>query len=251
MGCQKLTYYENTNPLKVVYRNLSFEQNIAQRFLSVDPLTKEYAYLTPYQFASNMPIVAVDVDGLEADIKFEYAQSNSFIGGDGMDKDDKAAYQKSFDDIVTPMATSFLVGPILNEVFKGATALYRFYKTEKAVVKLTKAERLLENVKKGAEFEKKVVKEAAKTQTDVVEQITVKTKSGTKTKLDAVGTDKTTGNIKLTEAKSSSTAPLTKNQKSAFPELEQSGGTVVGEGKAPFTGGTVIPPTKVDIVRPQ
>jgi RHS repeat-associated protein len=36
------------------------------RFLSVDPLTKKYPELTPYQFASNRPIVSVDVDGLEA-----------------------------------------------------------------------------------------------------------------------------------------------------------------------------------------
>jgi RHS repeat-associated protein len=36
------------------------------RFLSVDPLTKEYPELTPYQFASNTPIQAIDLDGLEA-----------------------------------------------------------------------------------------------------------------------------------------------------------------------------------------
>ena len=35
------------------------------RFLSVDPLSPEYPMLTPYQFASNTPIVAIDVDGLE------------------------------------------------------------------------------------------------------------------------------------------------------------------------------------------
>jgi RHS repeat-associated protein len=35
------------------------------RFLSVDPLTKSYPMLTPYQFASNTPIAAVDLDGLE------------------------------------------------------------------------------------------------------------------------------------------------------------------------------------------
>ena len=35
------------------------------RFLSVDPLTREYAMLTPYQFAANRPIVAIDLDGLE------------------------------------------------------------------------------------------------------------------------------------------------------------------------------------------
>jgi RHS repeat-associated protein len=35
------------------------------RFLSVDPLTAEYPWYTPYQYAGNMPIWAVDLDGLE------------------------------------------------------------------------------------------------------------------------------------------------------------------------------------------
>ena len=35
------------------------------RFLSVDPLIKKYPELTPYQFASNTPIQAIDLDGLE------------------------------------------------------------------------------------------------------------------------------------------------------------------------------------------
>lgn len=35
------------------------------KFLSVDPLTKKYPMLTPYQFASNSPIAAIDLDGLE------------------------------------------------------------------------------------------------------------------------------------------------------------------------------------------
>ena len=35
------------------------------RFLSVDPITAEYPELTPYQYASNTPIQAIDLDGLE------------------------------------------------------------------------------------------------------------------------------------------------------------------------------------------
>jgi len=35
------------------------------KFLSVDPLTKSYPELTPYQFASNSPIENIDIDGLE------------------------------------------------------------------------------------------------------------------------------------------------------------------------------------------
>ncbi len=35
------------------------------KFLSVDPLSPDYPELTPYQFASNTPIQAIDLDGLE------------------------------------------------------------------------------------------------------------------------------------------------------------------------------------------
>jgi hypothetical protein len=35
------------------------------RFLSVDPLASEFPWYTPYQFAGNKPIMAVDLDGLE------------------------------------------------------------------------------------------------------------------------------------------------------------------------------------------
>ncbi len=39
--------------------------NRLAKFLSVDPLTNKYAYYTPYQFAGNMPIEAIDLDGCE------------------------------------------------------------------------------------------------------------------------------------------------------------------------------------------
>lgn len=42
------------------------DNSIATRFLSVDPLQVHYPELTPYQFASNRPIEAVDLDGKEA-----------------------------------------------------------------------------------------------------------------------------------------------------------------------------------------
>ena len=35
------------------------------KFLSVDPLTKKFPWWTPYQFAGNMPIKYIDLDGLE------------------------------------------------------------------------------------------------------------------------------------------------------------------------------------------
>lgn len=42
----------------------------------VDPLTKQYPELTPYQFASNSPIANIDLDGLE---KY-YAPDGKYIG---------------------------------------------------------------------------------------------------------------------------------------------------------------------------
>jgi RHS repeat-associated protein len=35
------------------------------RFLSIDPLARKYPWYTPYQFAGNMPIKYIDLDGLE------------------------------------------------------------------------------------------------------------------------------------------------------------------------------------------
>jgi hypothetical protein len=42
------------------------EADLTTRFLSVDPIGRQFPELTPYQFASNMPIAAIDLDGEEA-----------------------------------------------------------------------------------------------------------------------------------------------------------------------------------------
>lgn len=45
-------------------------------------------------------------------------------------------------------------------------------------------------------------------------------------------------------------SPLfTGNQRNGFPEIESSGCTVVVKGKPPYTGGTEIKPTEVNIFR--
>ena len=107
------------------------------------------------------------------------------------------------------------------------------------------------NAAQGAAFEERVVQDLGRTQTGVVQHVTVKTETGVRTVIDAVGRDAQTGAVELTEAKSSATAPLTPNQRAAFPQIRQSGGTVVGAGKPGFRGGTAIPPTKVRVVRPE
>ncbi|HEV3316360.1 MAG TPA: hypothetical protein VG488_05295, partial [Candidatus Angelobacter sp.] len=105
------------------------------------------------------------------------------------------------------------------------------------------------NAAKGAAFEKTVVNATKGTDSKVAEQVTLKTESGVKTRMDVVST-KPSGAVRLQEAKSSATAPLTKAQAMAHPELEQTGATVVGKGKPDYPGGTKIPPTKVEVVRP-
>ena len=52
------------------------------KFLSSDPVTGEYPELTPYQFASNTPIRAIDLDGLEMiDVNMEVRRG---VGTPGM-----------------------------------------------------------------------------------------------------------------------------------------------------------------------
>lgn len=54
------------------------------RFLSVDPLSKKYAALSPYQFAGNTPIQAIDLDGLEAYFVHGTASGTErWMGSDG------------------------------------------------------------------------------------------------------------------------------------------------------------------------
>jgi len=52
------------------------------KFLSVDPLRKEYPWYTPYQFAGNTPIQAIDLDGLEPTSPIEdWAIGSEYVHG--------------------------------------------------------------------------------------------------------------------------------------------------------------------------
>ena len=70
MGCLKLQYYTEQEPffLKVAEPDKESGTKGVQGFLRVDPLTAEYPWYTPYQFAGNKPIWAVDLDGKEEKI---------------------------------------------------------------------------------------------------------------------------------------------------------------------------------------
>jgi len=50
------------------------------KFLSTDPLHVSYPWYTPYQFAGNTPIMAIDLDGLEELIVVRYFEDGKYIG---------------------------------------------------------------------------------------------------------------------------------------------------------------------------
>lgn len=71
---------ENDNEVKGSGNQLDYGFRIYDprlcRFLSVDPLTKEYPWYTPYQFSGNKPIWCVDIDGLEEGIATMFMVNN-------------------------------------------------------------------------------------------------------------------------------------------------------------------------------
>ena len=91
----------------------------------------------------------------------------------------------------------------------------------------SKADVLAQNRANGRAFEQQEFAKFSSQNNNAVEQITVKTSSGVKTRVDAIGLD-ANGNVVINEYKSSLTAPLTSNQKIAFPEIFDSGASVVG-----------------------
>ncbi|MPM15696.1 hypothetical protein SDC9_62067 [bioreactor metagenome] len=75
---------ENDNEVKGTGNQQDYGMRIYDprlgRFLSADPLIvqqQKYPELSPYQFASNTPIIAIDLDGLEAFAIHGSCQSNS------------------------------------------------------------------------------------------------------------------------------------------------------------------------------
>jgi RHS repeat-associated protein len=107
-----------------------------------------------------------------------------------------------------------------------------------------------ENAAKGKAFQDAVFAEKAAGDPGAVQNVTVKTQSGVRTVIDVVSKD-ASGRTELTEAKSSATARLTGPQRAAHPEIAKTGATVAGKGKPGYPGGTRIPPTQVNVVRPK
>jgi hypothetical protein len=115
--------------------------------------------------------------------------------------------------------------------------------------KLSPSERAAVNFKMGQQYEQDFNSELQRDKLEIGPQLTLETPSGKRTRVDFVTRHPTSGEIRCIECKASETAPLTRNQREAFPEIGASGATVKGAGKPEFPGGTYIPPTNVQIMR--
>jgi len=90
---------ENDNEVKGAGNQQDYGMRIYDprigRFLSVDPITNQYPELTPYQFASNTPIQAIDLDGLE-----EYHYSLTLVKEKPVLKLTTVVNEKKFLDVI-------------------------------------------------------------------------------------------------------------------------------------------------------
>lgn len=207
--------------------------------------------LNPYVYGYNDPVRFNDPDGkcpICVLALLAVLVSEPMKNGTGNPQADRQAFKQA--EAFRNNQIAMVAGGAGGNAKNGASVILNVAKS-KAQNEVRKTI-LQQNSQKGAEFEKTVVQNLKdKGHTNVQQQVTIKpNKTGAKNvRVDATSVKK--GKINLTEAKSSSTAPLTKNQKAGFPIIQKSGGTVVGKGKPGIPGGTTVPPTKVKIVRPK
>lgn len=223
--------------------------------------------LNLYSYLKNNPIKATDPDG-HGDPVTDLLLNPGFqqAVGEGVNNalDDLAEFSKAA--LTDPTTNSVVAYSMLMETMTPAMAGSTSESLEaeslgaevsvaggrSAVVEgaAARGSTITERRAAGLAFQDGVATEKAATHTDVVQDLHVKTQSGTRTVLDVAGR-KSSGAADLTEAKSTATARLTKNQATAHPEIAQTGATVVGKGRPGWPGGTRIPPTKVQVVRPK
>lgn len=233
------------------YFGARYYDPVVGRFMGIDPARfdesnihsfNKYAYgnNNPYRYRDPNGKSPVDIGFFAYDIgKLAIA---IYQGGD---------VASALVDVGFSAAGVLIPVPLVGEGLKAARATERLASAAADAERAVYAARstIAANRAAGEAFERQVVERLSNTQTGIVQQVTVRTSSGVRTRLDALGRD-AAGTIRCTECKSSATAPLTKNQEAAFPEIQQSGAIVVGRGKSGFPGGTQLPPTTVDIIRP-
>lgn len=141
-----------------------------------------------------------------------------------------------------------------NAMYFNNGTLYSFENTQKQnigrasfPVTPLKDSKVIDNKLQGDKFEQEQYEKLVSQGYDPQRQVMVETPSGVRTILDLIM--KKDGVDVCIECKSSPTAPLTSNQKKAFPEIKEKGATVISSGKDGYPKGTIIKPTEVHIER--
>jgi len=241
-----------------------FYDPVIGRFTGVDPIADRFPWVSTYNYAENEPVGSIDLHGLQRVKVSELAEK--FAGNDDKGlittatpkERDNHPVRAGIKDASFVLLSMMGINAIDNSIAtlrdpsastsEKIAAGFDLFTTTKGGK--GKASQLKANKKAGKAFEEKVREQLkADGHTDIVEQVTIKAKDGTKTRVDFLSTKE--GQIQATEAKASSTAPLTKNQSKAHPQINNTGGVIVGKGKGKFSGGTNIPPTSVNVVRPK
>jgi RHS repeat-associated protein len=101
------------------------------KFLSVDPLTKEYPFYTPYQFAGNKPIWAIDLDGMEPvysdPTAFLYEGCSQITQGIGNLWDKATSFFVSYEKEITVDGTKTKsIGHTSTTTLSGKGSMYKY-----------------------------------------------------------------------------------------------------------------------------
>ncbi|MCF2709618.1 RHS repeat domain-containing protein [Bacteroides pyogenes] len=220
------------------------------RWHAVDPLAEKYPGVSPYGYCVNNPVRYIDPTG-EFPIETIWDIGNVLydVGAAVVNhiKGDHKTARSHWGNVALDAGAILIpyVPAGTSKVIKGGAA------GVKALDKATdvkKVSTITENAAKGKAFEKQVGNSLGNNKAS---QVTIEAADGTRTKVDFAQKQK--GKITLTEAKGSQTAPLTRNQKIAHPQIETSGGTIRGNKgiEIGLPSGTKIPPTKIEIIRPE
>ena len=244
-----------------------------RRFISADSMnalmiaTTDVTCKNLFVYAENNPVTNKDSSGGFVETIFDVVSLASSIVEVCKNPTDPLAWAGAVGDAIDLIPCVTGVGEIIRgakaaaivagavsaatDVAKVGKKAGNTFEAAEAVAKSAKkADVLADNRKAGKVFEQQEFAKFSSVNSNAVEQITIKTNSGVRTRVDAIGID-SDGNVVISEFKSSATAPFTNNQKIAFPEIYESGGVVVGKGKGIFTGGYQIPAgTQVNVVRP-
>lgn len=239
------TGHLEANEFGLVYMNARYYDPQIGRFMATDPVgfsESNALSFNRYAYANNNPYRFVDPDGrLPVETVWDAANVVYDLGkaAVGAAVGNQAMVAEGLGDAALDTAAMFV--PYAPAGSSKVTRAMANGGGAKSGVQANKAA--------GDAFEQQVMGQLQQTQSGVVQQVTVKTQSGVKTRIDLMGRD-ASGSIVCTECKASATASLTRNQAAAFPEIQQSGAVVVGKGKPGFPGGTQIPPSTVNIKRP-